>query len=282
MVVHNYLPAVASKLGLDYDACAAVNGQIIHASVSGYGAADDEPGYDIIASAEYGLTSCTGHAAPGVKPGVALVDSMAGLNLACGILAKVVERGEGRMTDGRVHASLARTCVAGLANVGHSALNGGERRERYGNAHESIVPYQAFECGNGWMVIGAGTDGQFEEFMGLIEVAILPRWRSNEGRVEDREALCGAIEAVMATKTAEEWTDKFRGTKFARGKVREVNEALSCPKISDMIHDMEDGEGKTFRAFGSPIETDYDWGAGTFPPRLGQHTDSVLREFHIK
>mmetsp|Transcript_24383 Transcript_24383/g.50662 ORF Transcript_24383/g.50662 Transcript_24383/m.50662 type:complete len:369 (+) Transcript_24383:119-1225(+) len=282
VVVHNYLPSVASKLGLDYSSCAAVNPKIIHASVSGYGADVNEPGYDIIASAEYGLTSCTGDVAPGVKPGVALVDSMAGLNLACGILSKVVERGEGRMRDGRVHTSLAKTCVAGLANVGHSSLNGGERKERYGNAHESIVPYQAFECANGWMVIGVGTDAQFEEFMGLIHLEVDPKWRGNEGRVKDREALCGAIEAVMAANTVEEWIEKFSGAKFARGKVREVNEALSCPKISDMVQDMEDGEGNTFRAIGSPIETDYDWGAGTFPPTLGQHTDSVMREFNIE
>eukprot|EP00518_Triparma_eleuthera_P011129 CAMPEP_0182481830 /NCGR_PEP_ID=MMETSP1319-20130603/37987_1 /TAXON_ID=172717 /ORGANISM="Bolidomonas pacifica, Strain RCC208" /LENGTH=157 /DNA_ID=CAMNT_0024683479 /DNA_START=82 /DNA_END=551 /DNA_ORIENTATION=+ len=71
VVVHNYLPSVASKLGLDYSSCAAVNPKIIHASVSGYGADVNEPGYDIIASAEYGLTSCTGDVAPGVKPGVA-------------------------------------------------------------------------------------------------------------------------------------------------------------------------------------------------------------------
>ena len=119
VVVHNYLPAVASKLGLDYDSCKLSNPSIIHASISGYGPESEEPGYDIIASAEYGLMSCTGDAAPGMKAGVALVDTMAGLNLACGVLAKVVERIEGRMRCGRVHGSLKANCVAGLANVGH-------------------------------------------------------------------------------------------------------------------------------------------------------------------
>ena len=155
----------------------------------------------------------------------------------------------------------------------HSSLRSSSTR--------SIVPYQAFETQEGWVVIGAGTDAQFEGLIGILGIKARAEWRENEGRVKDRARLCGEIEAAMKGRTADEWMRLFEGAKFAKGKVRSVDEALTCPTVTGMIHIMEGEDGQRFRAVGSPIQTDFNWDGGTFPPRLGQHTKNILKEFDI-
>lgn len=67
-----------------------------------------------------------------------------------------------------------------------------------GTAHESIVPYQAFECKDGMYMVGAGNDKQFERLMsaiGMPELSQDPRFRTNRDRTQHRAAFIPILEA---------------------------------------------------------------------------------------
>ena len=143
VVIENFRPGVAERLGAGYERLARENPKLVYCSITGFG--DDRPGYDFVVEAESGLMAVTGEAGgPPMKVGVAVVDVLAGYAAATAILgALVAGRGE------RIEISLYDTAVSALVNVSGTALVTGEEPGRYGNAHPSIVPYQTFAAADG-------------------------------------------------------------------------------------------------------------------------------------
>jgi crotonobetainyl-CoA:carnitine CoA-transferase CaiB-like acyl-CoA transferase len=95
VLVENFAPGTMERFGLGYDDLARVNPRLVYASVTGFGAGAgaDRPGYDFLIQAVGGLMSITGEPDGGpTKVGVALVDVLAGQNLATGVLAALYER----------------------------------------------------------------------------------------------------------------------------------------------------------------------------------------------
>ena len=151
------------RFGLGYADLAVEQPGLVYASVTGFGrgAGAGLPGYDFLVQAVGGLMSVTGDAdgAP-TKVGVALVDVLAGQNLATGILAALLHRertGRGQ----RVEVDLLSSLLAGLVNQASAYLNAGVVPGRLGNAHPSIAPYQTLDAADRPMVVAVGNDGQF-------------------------------------------------------------------------------------------------------------------------
>ena len=179
-----------------------------------------------------------------------------------------------------------------LSNVAGSVLNSstrGEGREgRFGNAHESIVPYQTFECkGGGVVVVGCGNDRQFREFKDLagVEVGGL-EGGSNGNRVENRDKLITLVEEAMMRRTRDEWGEVFEGAGFAFGPVRSVREGFECKqsvKAGMKVTLRDEGEGEDrmeMVVVNHPVKhsgvTDVkDWRR---PPWRGEHTEGILGE----
>ena len=136
------------------------NPRLVYCSISGFGASD-RAGYDFVVQAESGLMSITGE--PGGEPlkvGVAVVDVLAGLNAAVGILAALERRrrtGEGA----RVETSLLASALSALVNQAQGALATGVSPPRLGNAHPSIVPYETFHARDATLAIAAPNDDLF-------------------------------------------------------------------------------------------------------------------------
>ena len=147
VVIENFRPGAAMRLGLDHDAVRARRPDVVYCTISGFGAREphDRPAYDFVLQAESGLMAVTGEpdGAP-TKVGVAVVDVLTGLNAAAAILAALYRRaatGEGEL----IHVPLLDSALAALVNVAQNALVTGEEPARFGNAHASIVPYEPFE-----------------------------------------------------------------------------------------------------------------------------------------
>ena len=143
MVVENFRSGVMGRLGLGYDDLAALNPRLVYCSVPAFAGADTgQPGYDLLMQAACGLMSVTGDQEP-VKAGVAILDVVAGLYASNGVLAALAARertGRGQhVTVGLFEASLAA-----MVNQAGSHLLAGSCPGPAGNAHPSIVPYQAF------------------------------------------------------------------------------------------------------------------------------------------
>ncbi len=148
--------------------------------------------------------SITGEAGgPPHKVGVALVDVLAGLHAAAGILAGL-HGGEGA----RIEVPLLDSGLAGLVNVAQNALVTGAEPVRYGNAHPNIVPYETFPTASGELAIAAANDGLFRglcDALGLAELAADERYATNAARVEHRAELIPRLAERLRERPAEEW-----------------------------------------------------------------------------
>jgi crotonobetainyl-CoA:carnitine CoA-transferase CaiB-like acyl-CoA transferase len=232
VVVENFRPGVMDDLGLGYDALRASRPELIFCSITGFGsgAGADRPGYDLLVQALGGLMSLTGE--PDGQPqkvGVALVDVLAGLFAAVGILAALRHRertGEGQ----RVDIDLLSSLLAALVNQGSALTVAGVTPQRMGNRHPSIAPYELLPTADGDLVVAVGTDRQFAalaEVIGASQLADDPRFAGNEARVEHREALRELLVARLATRSAAAWTDVLGVARVPAGVVNDVAGAFA-------------------------------------------------------
>ena len=272
LLVHNYRPGTASRLGLETDALRELHPRLVVASVGGFGGADvDRPAYDLLAQAVSGLMSITGDAdGPPTKVGVALLDLIAGLECAVGALAALVGRGRA----GHVHVNLVEAGVSSLINVLANHLASGDVPGRHGNAHPNIAPYESFEASDGHLAIAVGNDAQFARLLAALNLEDPEaRYATNALRVVGQPALRDWLGERIALRDRDELVEALARADVPAGPVNSVPEAVAA---------MGDGwaqriDGMTLAP--SPIRVD-----GTTsiprraPPRLGEHTDAVLAE----
>jgi crotonobetainyl-CoA:carnitine CoA-transferase CaiB-like acyl-CoA transferase len=279
VVVENFRPSGAERLGVGYADVRGRNPRVVYCSITGFGSqrAPGRPGYDFIAQAESGLMHITGPAdgAPH-KVGVALVDVLAGLNAAVAVLA-ALRRGEGEL----IEVSLIDAALAALVNVAENALVTGEEAPRYGNAHPSIVPYEPFRARDGWVAVAAANDGLFRRLcaaLGTPELADDPRFATNADRVRHRLALIPQLADRFGQRGADEWLATLADAGVPAGKIRGVREALAAaaPATVTVRHPTAgplELVRPAFRLAGADVDA-----AAAPPPLLGQHTREVLRE----
>lgn len=290
VVVQNFRPGTAERLGLGYDQLSARNPGLVYASISGYGATGPmatEPGYDAIAQALSGMMSVTGPA--GGEPcrvGVSSADLGAGMWALIGILAALRHReitGRGDMVD----VSLLDGQVAWLTYVAGGYFATGTVPPRYGSAHPTIVPYQAFASSDGHVMVAAGNDGLFRrlaEALGHPELANDDRYATNPDRVVNRDGLLQFIAEVMSRHSTQYWMDALAAAGVPAAPINDVPAALRHPQIiaRDMVLSVEHPTAGTLQMVGNPVKVSGHPTTVRFPPPLlGQHTDEVLAELGL-
>ena len=232
VVVENFRPGVMAKLGLDYESLAAENPALVFCSITGFGGSGpgaELPGYDLLVQALGGLMSITGEPeGEPLKVGVALVDVIAGLYAAVGILAAIEHRresGEGQL----VEVDLLSALLAGLVNQSSAYTAAGVVPGRMGNRHPSIAPYELLRCGEGELVLAVGNDRQFAELcevLGEPGLAAEEHFATNPARVANRDELRPLLEAALAGRPAAEWVELLRARRVPAGVVNDVAAAF--------------------------------------------------------
>lgn len=283
VLIENFKVGTTVQLGIDYDSLKVINPKLVYCSITGFGQTGpykDRPGYDFLVQAMGGLMSITGE--PDGQPqkvGVAVSDIMTGLYASNGILAALTEReisGLGQHID----LSLLDVTIASLANQASSYLVSGEAPTRLGNAHPSIVPYQAFETADGHCIIAVGNDRQFDalcQLLGIKEKAHDPRFKSNQHRVINRDALTAIIGKIMMTANSQHWLDLCSKNNVPAGPINSVEDALNDVQVMarEMRVELDDG----IEVIGNPIKfsrTPINYPKK--PPKVGEHTESVLNK----
>ncbi|HXF72064.1 MAG TPA: CoA transferase [Actinomycetota bacterium] len=285
VLVENFRPGLVRRWGLDHDTLARDNPGLVSCSLTAFGEEGElagRPGYDIVVQAVSGLMSVTGErGGRPVKVGVALLDVIAGLYAAVGILAALRERertGRGR----RVAVSLFDASVAALVNQAANVLLGGLVPGPMGTEHPNIVPYQAFEAADRPFILAAGNDRLFErtcEAIGRPELARDPRFSTNEARVRNRELLVPILAEVFRTRPAADWLEALAARSVPAAPVRRIDEVFASPEGRAMVELVPDPARGTLRLVANPIALD-----GRRPPirrpppLLGEHTEEVLGE----
>lgn len=285
VVVENFRPGLMTRFGLDHASLSAERPDLVYCSLVAFGEEGESasrPGYDIIVQALSGLMSFTGH--PGGEPtkvGVALLDVICGLYAAIGILAALLERGEtGR--GRRIVVSLYEASLAAMVNQAANYLLGGIVPGPLGNQHPNIVPYQLFEAADRPFILAAGNDRMFErtcEVLGMPELARDERFATNEARVRNREALIPILAEAFRRHPAAEWLTALERVGVPSSPVLRMDEVFATPEGARMVQEVRDPVRGALRLVADPIRLD---GALTPvrlpPPRLGEHTEEVLRE----
>jgi crotonobetainyl-CoA:carnitine CoA-transferase CaiB-like acyl-CoA transferase len=261
VLVENFLPDSAARLGLTWGRLHAQFPKLILASIRGFAPdveASRRAGYDFILQAESGWMSITGEEdGRPMKVGVALVDVLAALYCANGVQAALLHR---ERTGEAIHVQvpLMEAALAGLVNVGAGALMTGQAPKRYGNGHPQIVPYQTFRCRDGEVAIGVGSDKQFEIlalWLGL-DLDANPHWRQNRGRVEDRERLVAELQARLADRGAEEIIEACDADAIPASRVRTVDDVLfrQAGRLHHLIQPLFDDEtGRMVPTLATPM-----------------------------
>jgi crotonobetainyl-CoA:carnitine CoA-transferase CaiB-like acyl-CoA transferase len=271
LLVHNYRPATAARLGLATDALRQRHPHLVVATVGGFaGAEADRPAYDLLAQAVSGLMSVTGDPdGPPMKVGVALLDLIAGLECAVGALAALVGR-----RGSSAGVNLVETGVTSLINVLGSHLATGAEPGRHGNAHPNIAPYEAFAARDGFLVVAVGNDAQFGRLLTVLGLADADgRFATNALRVASRDELAGWIGAAIGSWDRASLVAALADADVPAGPVNTVPEAVAA--MGDgWIRDL-DG----VRMAPGPLRVDGELTpVRRPPPRLGEHTDEVRAE----
>ncbi|XP_044753050.1 succinate--hydroxymethylglutarate CoA-transferase [Coccinella septempunctata] len=286
ILVENYVPGTLDNLKLGYNDLKNIAPQLIYCSISGYGSKGPymkRPGYDVIAQSVGGLLNITGPIdGEPVKVGVAVTDLATGLYAQGAILAALIHRtktGKGQKID----CDLFSTQIASLINIGSNYLNGGKEAQRWGTAHESLVPYQMFKTLDGYLTIGAGSDLQFQNLckkIGMNDLSSDPKYKTNVLRVKHRDELLEILEKVLCTKTNKEWMEIFAGSSFPCGPVNTLRDVFSDPhlKAIDLVQTLNHPKTGEIKVVGPPVK--YSDGLNEVrspPPLLGEHTEDVLK-----
>ena len=290
VLVENYRPGVTANLGLDYATLSARYPRLIYASISGYGQTGPNRtrgGLDLIAQGISGIMSVTGvPGGPPVKSGVPLTDLGAALFAVTGILAALVHRhasGEGQLVD----TSLADAGVARSVREAAEYFSGAGVPGPLGSAHRMVAPYQAVQCSDGYVTIGASNDKLFERLcdaLGHPEWARLPEFANNPSRVRNRDALAARIESVTRQRSRREWIEEFDRREVPCGPINSYPEAFEHPQVvaREMVVAVDHPTLGSIRALGSPIKLSATPPQVRRPaPRLGEHTEEVLRALGV-
>jgi len=283
VLIENYRTGTAEHLGVGWESLKAINPRLVYCSISGYGRtgpAAQRPGYDYVVQAEAGLMSITGSSdGEACKVGVAVADLATGQNAAIAILAALRHRdrtGRGQ----RIDVSLFDSQLAGLANVAANALFTGTDAPRYGNAHPSIVPYEAFKASDGAFVLAVASEKLWVDAcnaLGRVDWLREPRYVNNAARVAHRGELGAELAALFATQTVTHWLALFEQAGVPAAPINSVHAALE----SDIAH----ARGMRIELGGLPLvgsplnlsETPVEFCLP--PPKLGEHTDEIAARF---
>ncbi|MCX5339216.1 CaiB/BaiF CoA transferase family protein [Streptomyces atratus] len=287
VLVENFRPGTAERLGLGYAALAERNPRLVYASISGYGHTGPwsaRPGYDAIAQAESGMMSITGEAGgPPLRPGVATADLGAGMWATIGILAALQARthtGRGQHLD----VSLLDGQLTWLSYVASGWFTTGNPPARHGSAHPTIVPYQALATADGHLMVAVGNDRIWQRFTHALDAPDLaedPRFTTNPDRVRHRGQLIPLLEDVLAQRSTKGWAAILEDAGVPCAPISSVAEALTSPQAvaRGMVTELNHPAAGRIRTVGSPLRLSATpTRIHSAPPTVGQHTDEVLIE----
>lgn len=292
VVIENFKTGGLAKYGLDYASLKAINPRLIYCSITGFGHNGPyaaRAGYDFIVQGMGGVMELTGE--PDREPqkiGVAFADIFTGVYAVVAIQAALVRRSITGL-GGEIDMALLDTQVGVLANQALNFLVSGRSPKRLGNTHPNIVPYQVFEAADGPMIVAAGNDRQARDFcriIGLDALAADPRYATNADRVRNREAYIAALSAAVRRMPRETLLAALEESGVPAGPINTIEQVFDDPQVKarGMRIDLPATgvRGGTAPSVRSPLVIDGEPAAAeTAAPRLGEHTDAVLRELGL-
>ena len=287
VIIENFVPGVVKKLGVDYESVKKVNPDIIYCHVSGFGQDGpyrDRPAFDQLIQGEAGIISYTGTRETPCKINVPITDILASMYGVYAVLAALLRRertGEGMEID----ISLFDCAVTMMTNLMNMVIVEGMKDEdlRMGTKYFLATPYEPYPAGDGKLVnIVVATEWHWREFckaVGLEHLLEDPRFATNQQRLKHREELERIIVEKLKEKSRDEWIEILLKAGVPCGAVNTILEVVEHPQTKHRKTIVEvdyPGLGK-IKLFNNPVKFSGYEVEVRRPPRLGEHTEEILR-----
>jgi crotonobetainyl-CoA:carnitine CoA-transferase CaiB-like acyl-CoA transferase len=286
VVIDNFRPGVLARLGVDHATLKEIKPDIITVSVTGFGETGplkDKPAFDLVIQAYSGHMSITGEEdGPPARVGAPLADMSGAIYGCISILAALVGRG--------LHGTGAHADVAMLDSMVHllaydalSYLTAGAQPQRHGSAHAHIVPWQALQCSDGFVVVAARDEKFWRNLCDAIERPDLKtdeRVATNAARLINRDWLVPQLEAAFVNKTQAEWVQILDEFDVPSAPVSTFDSLFADPQVEarEMIQSYEHPTIGDVTYQPSPMKIEgYSFPNG-HAPMLGEHTELILTE----
>ncbi len=287
VLIESFQVGDLAKWGLDCKTLRQLNSKLVYCSITGYGQNGpwkDRSAYDLSLQAESGWMSITGEPQGGpVRVGVAIIDLFTAHYATQAILAALLAR-ERTGGGSTVDVAMLDCAVASLSYVAQYYLAMGKQPEKMGSQHPTIVPYQAFETQDGYVVAGVASPeiwGRFCRAIGREDLPSDGRFMNNPERVLHREALDNILTSLFRQRTTAEWLVLFQKHDVPAAPVNQLKDVFSLSQIQvrEMLQTVMHPTIGRLSLLGIPVQFD-----GTAlpvrvpPPLLGQHTEEILLE----
>ncbi|MDE0376114.1 MAG: CoA transferase [bacterium] len=286
VVIDNFRPGVMARLGIDHESLERHNPRIITVSITGFGStgpARDRPAFDLVVQAYSGLLDMTGPAdGPPARVGVPIADISGGIFACLAVLGALVGRelhGEGRHAD----VSMLDSLVSMLSYDAFQHLNTGSVIGRLGTAHAHMVPWQAFEVKDGYMVVAVRDEkfwGNLCDAIGRPDLKEDRRSRDNRARVEHRDYVVGVLAEAFAQRTKAQWLEMTGRYDLPVAPVNDIGEVFTDPQVRarEMVGSYRHPGLGDVSYPASPVKLSGWTSPGRPAPMLGEHTREVLED----
>lgn len=287
IIIENFVPGTMDRSGFGYEHCKAIRPDVIYCSISGFGQVGpdrERAAYDQIAQGLGGLMSVTGEIGGSpMRVGIAIADLVAGMHAAYAVMVAAYHRqatGVGQYID----TSLLSGQLAIMTYQAARYFATGEAPATSGNHHPTISPYGVYRAKDTWFNLAVGTDDLWRRFCDALNLADLKadaRFATNRSRAEQRPALNEQLDAVFAQYTVAELERLLEPAGIPIGAVRDIKAAFEDPQVQalGLVQTITHPTAGDVRVVGPPYN--FSETPGTirrYPPRLGEHTDEILRE----
>jgi crotonobetainyl-CoA:carnitine CoA-transferase CaiB-like acyl-CoA transferase len=291
VLVENFVPGVADRLGIGYPAVSALNPGIVYVSVSGFGQTGpyaQRPGYNTIAQGMGGLMGITGMPGdPPTRAGGSIAD-VAAAYLAFGAIGVALVH---RLRSGRgqhLDVNLLAATLGLLPDPVAHFFDSGKRPARVGNRNPTLTPAEAFRTQDGWVNVVLMNADQWDRFCRVLDDEVLrteARFATNLARLQNHPEMKARVETALGAGTTAEWVTRFEAASIAAGPIYELDEVFGDPQVQHLgllvevtqpTYEAHDGRA---RMLGFPFRASATAAAIRRPaPLLGEHTAEVLTE----
>lgn len=281
LVIANYKPGDAEKLGMDYATLSNCHPSLIYAHLTGYGPENPRSGFDALIQAETGFVHLNGEPhGPGLKMPVALMDLLAAHQLKEAILVALLER----QCHGRgayLPVGLFQSGLVSLANQASAWLAVGQDPCRMGSEHPSIVPYGTiYTCADEKQImLAVGSDTQFQalcETLSCSELVQDKRFLSNAQRVKYRAELQPLLAQAISKQPRDSLLQALWSRHVPASALHTVAEALAQPEAQSLLMKTQHPTITGLRTLA--FEPPQGYQQLSPPPHLGEHSQEILLE----
>ncbi|PPR79599.1 MAG: Acetyl-CoA:oxalate CoA-transferase [Alphaproteobacteria bacterium MarineAlpha2_Bin1] len=286
IVFNNFSAGVPEKLKIDFKTLSKINPKIITCSVTGFGETgpyNKRPSFDMVAQATGGGMSITGtRETSQFRAGIPIGDLGGGIFGAIGILAALHQR---NLTNRGQHVDVAMLDgqISMLNYMATMYFLSGENPYGIGNSHFVHVPYNVFETQTLSVVLAIITDNFYESLADLLDDDFLKqeKYKTQPGRFVDKRKIEECVQNHFKNKPAEFWLEKLESARIPHAPVNDFEHALKDPQVlaRGMVVDIPHTDGGSFKAPGNPVKLDDHTDTWESPPKLGEHTDEILKDF---